>query len=349
MAAVVISFVVMLGSIGEAIGNLLEELPIARITPLDIARLSVYSLPTMAGFILPVTFLLGIMMTFGRMAQSSELTAAKAAGVPLRRLVLPVVAMGGALSVMCFVILDQGQPWAYRQINHLIGSEMPLRVTLDAAPTGVMHQYGDWRVYIERRTPDRTLHNVIVLQDQQDGVQAFYARSARVFRQAGVSRLEMEDVRRIEDDTVTTRVNSLTLTLPRLDSFARAESAEGWPFRRMLAEEQRLIAEYQQTNNFRISQSIYTLRTKIGDRFAFPLMCLAVSVVAAPVGARAQRSGRSYTFASGVLIIAGYFVLRSLVKDIYMPTNALAILVAQVPNLVLMAAGAVFIWRVDRI
>jgi lipopolysaccharide export LptBFGC system permease protein LptF len=79
------------------------------------------------------------------------------------------------------------------------------------------------------------------------------------------------------------------------------------------------------------------------------MMCLAVSIVAAPVGARAQRSGRSYTFASGVLIIAGYFVLRSLVKDIYMPNNALAILVAQIPNLVLMAAGAVFIWRVDRI
>lgn len=349
MAAAVISFVVMLGTIGEEIQFLLEELPIAQITIFDISRLSVYSLPAMTGFILPVTFLLGIMLTFGRMAQTSELTAAKAAGIPLRRLVLPIVGMGAVVSAACFLLLDRGQPWAYHRISQLLGSEMPLRVTLDAVPVGIMHEYGGWRVYIGRRDADKTLHNVIVLQDKPDGIQAFYARSARVFREAGVSRLEMKDVRRIEADPITTTVDTTTLTLPSLGTLSLGGEREGWTLRRMLKEESELEREADRTENVHTMIDLAKLRREIGERLSFPLMCLAVSIVAAPIGARARRSGRSFTFASGVAIIAAYFVLRTLLKDVYLPTLGTAILVAQIPNLVLIATGLVFLWRVDRV
>ena len=349
MAAAVISFVVMLGSIGEEIQYLLEELPIAQITLFDITRLSVYSIPSMTGFILPVTFLLGIMLTFGRMAQTSELTAAKAAGIPLRRLVMPIVGMGALVSLGCFVLLDQGQPWAFQRVSQLLGSEMPLRVTLDAVPAGVMHEYGEWRVYIGRRDADGSLHNVIVLQDQDDGLQAFYARSARVFRAGEVSRLEMEDVRLVEDDTRTTTVASTTLTLPRLNTFSLEGERSGWGLRRMLREETALARSFAETRNAHILADLVSLRMDIGERLSFPLMCLAVSIVAAPLGARARRSGRSFTFASGVAIVAAYFILRALLKDFPPPSLPAAIVIAQIPNLALMVAGSVLIWRVDRI
>jgi lipopolysaccharide export LptBFGC system permease protein LptF len=309
----------------------------------------VYSLPAMTGFILPVTFLLGIMLTFGRMAQTSELTAAKAAGVPLSRLVFPIVVMGALVSAACFVLLDQGQPWAYQRLNQLIGSELPLRVTLDAVPTGVMHEYGDWRVYVGERTPDKTLHNVIVLQDRDAGVRAFYAGTARVFRQDAVSRLEMEEVRLIEDATVTPTADSITLTLPALKTFNLEGEQQGQPLREMLSEEGQVAGEYRETGNDNTRKDLAKLRIKIGERLSFPLMCLAVSIVAAPIGARARRSGRSYTFASGVLIVAAYFILRSLLKGVHPDTLASAIVVAQIPNLVLIATGLLLIWRVDRI
>ena len=349
MAAAVISFVMMLGAIGEKVQFLLEERPIVQITLFDISRLSVYSIPSMTGFIFPVTFLLGIMLTFGRMAQTSELTAAKAAGIPLRRLVLPIVGMGAAVSAACFLLLDQGQPWAFRKVNQL-GSEMLLRVTLDAVPVGVMHEYGEWRVYIGQRDSDRTLHNVIVLQDKADGIQAFYARRARVYREGGVSRLEMEAVRLVEDDTRTTTVASTTLTLPELKAFALDDSERrGWALRRMLREEAVLENAYAETSNEHIRDNLEGLRMEIGERLAFPLMCLAVSIVAAPIGARARRSGRSYTFVSGVAIVAAYFILRTLLKDFPPPSLPAAIVIAQIPNAALIAAGVLLIWRVDRL
>ena len=87
----------------------------------------------------------------------------------------------------------------------------------------------------------------------------------------------------------------------------------------------------------------------MGNRLAFPLMCLAVAFVAAPVGVRSKRSGRSYTFATGLLILGGYFVLRKMVQPSAVPSVQTALLAAQVPNLVLCAIGLGLLWRVDRV
>lgn len=348
MASVVISFVVMLATIGEEIQKLLRELPIAQLTFMDISRISLYSLPSLTGMILPVTFLLGIMLTFGRMAQTSELTAAKAAGIPLSRLVLPVVAMGAAVSAACFLLLDQGQPWAYQRLSQL-GVELPLRITLDAVPTGEMHAYGDWRVYIGERDEDKKLHNVIVLQDTDNGIRAFYARTAEVAKKGDVSSIELKDVQQIEEHTAISNIVSMSLALPAISPLSLGDQREGWPLSRMLQEEKVLAGEFEETGNIQIFKELAKLRRAIAERLSFPLMCLAVSIVAAPIGARAKRSGRSSTFASGLIIIAAYFILRSILKDIPPGPLAMQIGVAQIPNLVLMAVGLGFIWRVDRI
>jgi len=351
MAAAVISFVVLLGSIGQEIANLMEQLPIAHITMADISLISIYSLPTMTGLIFPVTFLLGIMLTFGRMAQTSELIAAKAAGVPLRRLVIPIVVAGAAVSALSFVITDRVQPAAYQRLIHLLGSDMPHRITFDVFPTGIMHEFGDWRVYIERREPDRSLHNIIVLTTEGDDVTAYYAESARQFSEDGRARVEMNNVQ-VVSGALTNYTERITKTLPSLKPIPFPDERQGWSLARLLREESK-TREDAKSGNIHTQRLLTKIRRDIGERLSFPLMCLAVSIVAAPVGARAQRSGRSYTFASGVAILAVYFILRTTLKDALPerppPSLPLTILVTQIPNLVLVGAGMALTWRVDRL
>tara|TARA_R110001592_G_scaffold274557_1_gene541533 strand:+ start:785 stop:1906 length:1122 start_codon:yes stop_codon:yes gene_type:complete len=348
IAAIVISFVVMLGSIGQELGTLMKELPIAHITVMDISLISIYTLPTLAEFVFPITFLLGIMLTFGRMAQFSELTAAKAAGIPLRRMVLPVVVAGAGVSVACFVVMDRVEPLAYKRLVTLLGSDMPHRITFDVFPTGVMHEFGDWRVYIERREKDRSLHDIIVLTRDGDEVTAYYAETARQFTEQGVPRIEMENVQ-IVGPGWTNYTERITKTLPTLDSIAFEGEREGMPLTTLLREEKKTRVAYAESGNFNSLKSLVAIRREIGDRLSFPLMCLAVSIVAAPVGARAKRSGRSYTFASGLAIVAAYFILRSSMRYIVPPTLGSAIFITQFPNLVLVVVGLILIWRVDRV
>ena len=83
LAAVVIGFFIVGGTVRNQMGELIELIPADQVRVLDVSRISFYALPTLAGYIIPITFLMGIMFAFSRMAQHSEMTAMKAAGIPL--------------------------------------------------------------------------------------------------------------------------------------------------------------------------------------------------------------------------------------------------------------------------
>ena len=70
---------------------------------------------------------------------------------------------------------------------------------------------------------------------------------------------------------------------------------------------------------------------------------------AAPIGARAKRAGRSYTFAAGVLIILIYFIVARLAAPTVLPSLGEMILRAQAPNIALVLLGSFLVWRVDRV
>ncbi len=354
MAAVVISFLVVAGAVQEQLELLREQLPIVQVSLGDISWMSIYALPTLVGYIFPVTLLVGIMLTFGRMAQQDEITAMKAAGIPLKRVVAPIVMTGAVLSGVCFLALDQGQTWAYRELKRLVRHDLPLRMTLDVLPTGVMHQYGEWQVYIGRKAPDGSLHNIVVLLPREDGeATAFYADSAALVSEGGNSKLVMRQGYYIEpskpgEPVSRGRFETLTRTVPRLASMEK-ESRQALTLSELIRSQAGLAQLYAETEALAYAAELRKQRIEIAERLAFPLMCLAVSMVAAPVGARTRRAGRAYTFVAGLVIIGAYFLLRKLVEPPFIPTLPVAVALAQIPNLALCSAGAALIWRVDRV
>jgi lipopolysaccharide export LptBFGC system permease protein LptF len=354
LAAVVTSFVVIAGELQRQLNDLFRDVPIAEVTLGDISRIALFVVPVFVGYIIPVTFLLGVLLAFGRMAQASEIVAMKAAGIPLKRLVLPVVAAGLLLSGLCFWIQDQGQPWAYKRLATLLNSDLPLRVRLDMLPTGAMHQYGDWRVFIGRRDADGALRDIVVMQPQPNGrAETLYADRARLVRDDGVISLELEKGHYIpaeeEDRARHITFERMLKTVPGLPARDAERERKGIPLVELLAEEKAITAEYESTKNQVIKQTLVRYRIEVANRIGFPLMCLAVTVVAAPLGARTQRTGRSYLFAYGLGVIVVYFVLRDLaISDSLKPLWE-TILRGQAANLLLLLAGSVLIWRVDRV
>ncbi len=355
LAALVICFLVIAGAIREQLDVLFTELPIAQITLGDISRISLYAVPSLVAYIVPITFLMGIMLAFGRLAQNSEITAMKAAGIPLKRLVWPVVLVGALLSGVCFLAQDQGRPWAYRQLTRLLKSDIPLRLTIDMLPTGVMHAYGDWRVYIGKNEGG-TLQDIALLQPLPGGrATAFYAKEARLDKKpTGETVLVMRNGVYIQPNKGAlgvTRVEfqELEKSVPHLPQGKTDRAYEGMPLTQLLQEEGRLNLLFKETAALPVARELRSLRLEVTDRLSFSLMCLAVSLVAAPIGARTRRSGRSYTFAWGFFIIASYFILRKALEvEALLPLSA-CILIGQIPNLILGAFGTLLTWRVDRI
>jgi len=143
--------------------------------------------------------MMGVLLAFGRLNGQNEIVAAKAAGIPLKRVVVPVIVGGALLSLVSFVIQDRVQPFTFNSAMVMITRELPGRLTLDVLPAGVMHEInseeGVWRVYIEKKSPGTgKLHNIELLMPRKGGAAwTFFAREAQVVAKDGHTEVILRD------------------------------------------------------------------------------------------------------------------------------------------------------------
>lgn len=82
--------------------RVLDELVGKGLSATVIAQLIVLNLAWMVVLAVPIGMLFSALITFGRLAQTHEVTAMKASGMSLLQMMLPVIAMGGVLTLAVF-------------------------------------------------------------------------------------------------------------------------------------------------------------------------------------------------------------------------------------------------------
>lgn len=347
LALGVISFLAVANEIRER----LDEMPVDLITLADLSKMTFFFLPSLIAYVLPITFLMGILMTFGRLAQQGEITAMRTAGIPLRRVVAPVIVTGALLSVAAFVIQDRVQPWAIERAFALIYSELPQRVTLEALPAGRMHEYEGWRVYFSKKDPETlTLYDIDLVRPEQAGeISVFHAESAQLLQTDETHELVLTNGHLMAPKDLRQSFETARLTIPKPSPSKARGMRRARDLAGLLASARRLEDKYRETRSQKAKQALKKERREIGERVSMPFACLAVAFLGAPLAARARRAGRSYTFAVGFTIILVYYVLQMLMEPSSLHSQGDIILRAWTPNLVLLLTGAALLWRVDRV
>ena len=341
--------------IGNELQMQVKQLPVEQMTFGDLSRLAFYFLPTLVVYIVPITYMTGILLAFGRLSQNNELVAMKAAGIPLRQIVLPVILIGALLSGACFWVQDRVQPWAIGKVTDFVYSDLPLRMTLDALPTGIMQDFAGWRVYIGKKD-DHTgeFKDIVILKPEENGrATTYYADSARLVKEKDRSFLDMTGVHLIPPGesgyVARLQTNTARLAIPKVSALRPSVPRRGLTLEKLRVLERDLSEQVASTHSEPLKLELRRVRQEVAERLSLPFACLAVTFAAAPLGARAKRSGRSYTFATGFAIIVVYYVLQTVMEPKQLAGLNASVLRAWLPNIVLCLAGVGFLWKVDRV
>ncbi len=90
---------------------LMAEKILAKKVPLeDVAMLVVYSIPIIVTYALPFGTLVGGLMAVGRLSSNNEVLAFRAAGIPLMRILVPLLLIGILFSLVSFLFSDYFLP-----------------------------------------------------------------------------------------------------------------------------------------------------------------------------------------------------------------------------------------------
>ncbi|MBF0569285.1 MAG: LptF/LptG family permease [Candidatus Omnitrophica bacterium] len=127
-----------------------------------------YNIPVLVGYTLPIAALSAVILTFGRFSSDNEIIAIRASGISLRRLLLPLVALGVLLSLFLLLLNDRIIPRAYyaqRAILKETGAKNPAAV-LEAGT--FINDFQGYVMFIYRIDRNR-LFNIRIYQPQPEG------------------------------------------------------------------------------------------------------------------------------------------------------------------------------------
>jgi LPS export ABC transporter permease LptG/LPS export ABC transporter permease LptF len=284
-----------------------------------IARAFAYLLPSIFSVTIPMAFLMGVLLAFGRLASDSEIVAIRASGISPARLLRPIFALGTLAGIVTFYVVAVALPaanQAYREIVFaLVVSKARTGVVArvfndDLIPNGAVMIYvsdipadtGQWKdVFIhDLRSPQEP--NVIL------------ARAGRLVIDEAGKRVELDLQKGTKysfsasDPTVfhQERFVSGQFPLPYDEFFPKIPLSKG-DRELTLGELQAKVQELKQQGRGRKEYGRFEV--EYHKKFAIPTACLVFGVLGLGLSLGSKKEARSAAFGLAIAVIFVYYVI----------------------------------------
>lgn len=117
---------------------------------------------------LPLAILLASLMTFGNMGEFSELTALKASGIPLQRIMRPLTVLLGILAVVSFVFSNNVLPYSTNKARTLLWDIRRKKPDINIQAGTFYNGVPDFSIKITKKDPQTNrLDNLIIYDHRQ--------------------------------------------------------------------------------------------------------------------------------------------------------------------------------------
>ncbi len=312
-------------------------------TAWQILRYYVYHAPYWIALTLPIAALLGTLFSLASLARANELTAMKAAGISLYRLLAPLLWFSLFFGGLAFFFTDLVVPSAtYRY--RLVWDEIRGVGRTDGSRRQVLLQDVEGQLIFARSYDAARQQASQVSWEQERGGRVVRRLEARRLERRGDQWLMVEGRELLLDgDQTQTRTFAeqplTSLTLQPEDFAQLRKKTEEMDYGELRAYITRARANGEDATRQQVD-----LQLKI----AFPFTCFVIVLLGAPLAADARRAGLAGSFGKGILIC---FVYYSAVKaGQALGWNELLApgLAAWLPNMVFGALGLVLLWRAPK-
>ena len=359
LGTVLFTFVLFLRSAGQ-----LFELLVRSSAPAGtVAHLFVLVLPPVLTFTVPVGVLVGILIALSRMSSDGEITAMRAAGIPSRKVLYPVLsfaALGMAATAAATLWLT---PWSiretYRLVNRLaaeqLTAEIQPRVFEESFPNKILY-VGDvvagpvvrWRnIFLADLTPSAERKSGA--REGAEGPLITVAREAIAVPDAAHNRIQLSMI-----EGSTYEAGNLPPQAPDGEA-QRPYYSTSFP-----KGEQVLVARppdekrarpFRETDTgplWRRAGESVDARLELHQRLALPPACVLLAIVGIPLGVSVRKSGKSAALVLTVFLAFVYYMsLISLIGLARQGTLPVALAV-WTPNVVFAAAGLLLMTRLEK-
>lgn len=274
-------------------------------------------IPDLAGFILPLSLFLGVLLAYGRIYADSEMTVLHACGVSEWYVVRVTLVLAIVTAILTGVFTLYLAPLA-SEYQYKVKEELAADSGLSALVSGRFQQTGNQDAVVFIHDKDRetnSFNKVFVAQlPKGDNVDAsiinsslVYAKTGKVFEDdTGSQQLVLGDGIRYHRDIETKEFQSVAFN----KYYIQIKDQEVEHQHRKLS----AISTFELYNNMPPElESAY--RATIQWRIAFPLACIILIFIAVPLSVVNPRQGKFAKMLPALMLFLGYLLLLTSMRS----------------------------------
>ncbi len=304
-------------------------------------------MPSVLIFIAPISLLLGVLYGLSQLTRNNELTAMRASGVSLYRLMAPIIVVGFVASLVVAVINETVAPWSAYWTDQFVRAEKHDEdISFYVSQDFPYRDPGANRVWMigefDRQTFD--MRRIEVIQQREDGSDAvrYRARAARWL-----------DGKWWFIDLTTQELDERGYPLgpPRTEARREMTAFSETPrdFINVTKEPEFLssrdLLEFIRAHQHVSRDTLARLEVDLHYRLAMPWTCLIVTLLGLPIGAHTGRKGAFMGIALALTMFFSFYVLINFGMALGKQQTLPPWISVWFPNILFLAIGIIFMRR----
>ena len=279
----------------------------------DVARLFMYSVPHTIVLTVPMAVLLGGLIAFGRMSADSEVVAIRTGGISLYHLAVPALILAGAAWMLNSYLVLVVLPWGNNQLRQLQWQLVTSRtISSEIKPRIIYDDFPNFILYIEDVTEGGQMWNDVFLAktDENPPMLVLAKRGLPIFDEENrIFWLRLEDG--VQYNSGATAQEAAITSFGRFDQILLDESDIGDAGPVHKDDRSMNLEELFEQISLReaAGEPAESYWVEVHKRFAFPVACLVLGLLALPLGISTTRHTKTTGFVLAILVIAVYYQL----------------------------------------
>ena len=305
---IVATFVLFIAKVIE-----LTNMVVSRGVGLDVVgRLLLYVIPYFLAHSIPMATMLAVLLGFMRLSSDNEITALKSAGVSMKQLLLPVVALATITWAITASFSMWAMPWGQHKFENLVFEVAQRRADLALKERVFLDAVKGLVIYVNRLPAPGSMESIFIV-DERDRSKTYtvVAKRGKIFPAKDdkiTIRLYDGTIHNVAKDRKTAQNARFKTYDVAIDaSYLSKAQRDGKHAKEMYVGE--LFEEMKKYEPG--SRKYLKAEIELQQKFALPMACFIMALIALPLGTH-WKSGRSWGVGIGLVVFLGYYLIFSL-------------------------------------
>jgi lipopolysaccharide export system permease protein len=312
----------------------------------EVMRIIGYIMPAFLELTFPMAVLLGVLLGFGRMSSDQEMIAARACGVSLYRLAIPVLGVALVVYAISSYFAFSLRPWANSNLRQKLYELSQTRTSAGLKEKIFNSNFPGLVVYVDQMSDvDSSLHGVLI-SDARDPHQqnTIIAKHGVILPDPHSSAITLRlydgSVFGVESSTDATHVTSFKiydLSVSPDSAFGVDDQDPGeMKYPQLRAAIAAAVAKGKRD---------YDAETELAGKFTVPFATMLFALLGVSLGLKPARGGHSERFGVSVALFFLYYSLMRVGETLAQRGKLNAFVAMSIPDVVFMALAIWLFWR----